>query len=899
VAFAMVACKNGSTDPGGGTPPAPTVTTINVSADALYIEKGEDAVQFSAVVVGTNSPSQAVTWSIVAEDPIDPADSISIDEDGVLEALATNTSVASGDEITIKATSVLDPTKSGQKTIIVYEQGQVPEVSNVEVVEGDVDVEQGRYFDFTASVTGTGVLPQDVTWSVAAAQGSTLTTGTRINDAGRLFVALTQAVDSELIVTATSDFDSDYSGTATVTVIASSYVPVDPTGFVERVALENGAYVIYKFELPPGRTFGDYLGLSFDVKLENPENAVAIGVLGHQEIHSIRLLGIYRDADFIDEDPTNNEALGVKVTRHIANEQYPWSAGNKLNGYIAGQRARSQHDYAAIAFESAFNANGYNTIGYDLSGMDGTGANATNNQPVFPALKETHWAEADDPGPFYFAIGISGEGAGGLIVQSLKNIKLVANPNYLDETDDVYSISSGFQVPAYSAYVLATANDGSIKGSKTGNAWRDMGVSSAPVPLYIWYDQNYEGGPAASKQWVFSGSTYVASGLVLPNPKRDGYILDGWFEEATTPTTQFNTGTSIVANKVLYAKWSVDENWGGAPEKEDLKKIVLPAVPTWINDTPNTFGWATKGADENNGTIAPDNELLELSTLKKAVYLELKTSTIPTGGGTVVWGNEMADGGWRQTGNWGGIFDGSGNVQPNVGVTIEGDAAPYTITFELSKAFVDFEDWLASEEWIRFGITCNWGDEPRTHATLGIIEAVIYADILEEVDLGAAPTWINSNNQWGWATKGADPNDGWFEIDGDEVDEDELPDLEDFLGAKYLVLETTKIPTGGGTLVWGNDANGWRQTGSWNGVFANDGTPVVGTGVTIEGTAGNYTITIELSKAFNGFDADWADSEWIRFCFGVSWGATPADDDDFDARGPDAALGIQRAYLLK
>jgi hypothetical protein len=87
---------------------APTVTGVTVSPSTATVAGG-DAQVFTATVAGTNSPSQAVTWSIVAGGG-------SINAAGVFFAPGAT---GSAQTITVKATSVLDGNYNGTATVTV------------------------------------------------------------------------------------------------------------------------------------------------------------------------------------------------------------------------------------------------------------------------------------------------------------------------------------------------------------------------------------------------------------------------------------------------------------------------------------------------------------------------------------------------------------------------------------------------------------------------------------------------------------------------------------------------------------------------------------------------------------------------------------------------------------
>ena len=92
---------------GDGTP---TVTGVNVSPATAHLEKGGSET-FTATVVGINNPSQDVTWAI---DQAGRSPGTTISAGGVL-------TVASDEPLsvlTVRATSVADPTRSGTATVL-------------------------------------------------------------------------------------------------------------------------------------------------------------------------------------------------------------------------------------------------------------------------------------------------------------------------------------------------------------------------------------------------------------------------------------------------------------------------------------------------------------------------------------------------------------------------------------------------------------------------------------------------------------------------------------------------------------------------------------------------------------------------------------------------------------
>lgn len=90
-------------------PGAPSVTSVTILPASLTMQKGTTA-HLSATVVTQNFASQAVTWEITTTNL---ADGTEIDDSGNLTVAAAQT----GTSITVKATSVFDPTKSATRSV--------------------------------------------------------------------------------------------------------------------------------------------------------------------------------------------------------------------------------------------------------------------------------------------------------------------------------------------------------------------------------------------------------------------------------------------------------------------------------------------------------------------------------------------------------------------------------------------------------------------------------------------------------------------------------------------------------------------------------------------------------------------------------------------------------------
>jgi len=95
-------------NPSGGA--TPTVTSVSIAPPSASVAKGATQA-FTATVTGTNSPSQAVTWEVTGKTDANTA----ISSAGLLTVGAAETAAS----LSVKATSILDPTKSDTVTVTV------------------------------------------------------------------------------------------------------------------------------------------------------------------------------------------------------------------------------------------------------------------------------------------------------------------------------------------------------------------------------------------------------------------------------------------------------------------------------------------------------------------------------------------------------------------------------------------------------------------------------------------------------------------------------------------------------------------------------------------------------------------------------------------------------------
>jgi len=179
----------------------PTVTSVTVTPNIANVYKGQTQL-FSATVIGTNNPLQTVNWTITGN-----VTATTINSNGLL-TVGINETVTT---LTVVATSVFDPSKSGAATVTI--ENPPPIVTSIDISPATANIIKGQTQQFEATVIGENDPPQTVSWEVSG----NISSATYISSSGLLLVAINETAPT-LLVTATSSFDPLHSGTATVTV---------------------------------------------------------------------------------------------------------------------------------------------------------------------------------------------------------------------------------------------------------------------------------------------------------------------------------------------------------------------------------------------------------------------------------------------------------------------------------------------------------------------------------------------------------------------------------------------------------------------------------------------------------------------------------------------------------
>ena len=119
--------------------PTPTVTSVTVSPSALSLDKYNNKTgNLTASVVGTNSPSQSVTWSTSNS-------SVATVNNGAVTAIGVGTTI-------ITATSTVDATKQGTCTVTVTDSTPKT-LSSITISGQTTSLEVGSEFSFGGTVT--------------------------------------------------------------------------------------------------------------------------------------------------------------------------------------------------------------------------------------------------------------------------------------------------------------------------------------------------------------------------------------------------------------------------------------------------------------------------------------------------------------------------------------------------------------------------------------------------------------------------------------------------------------------------------------------------------------------------------------------------------------------------
>ena len=191
------------------TPITPAVINVAVSPGLTSVQKGTSEL-FTAIVGVQGGASTLVNWTVNGGSST--VDETTINSDGTLNVHANE----SASTLTVRATSIEDPTRFGEATVTVMSVPVAPDVTAVEVTPKAPIVQTGQTQQFAATVTAVDGAPHTVLWSIT---GNT-SIGTTITQNGLLTVAANEMAAS-ITITAASAFNGAISDFAIVTVTQS------------------------------------------------------------------------------------------------------------------------------------------------------------------------------------------------------------------------------------------------------------------------------------------------------------------------------------------------------------------------------------------------------------------------------------------------------------------------------------------------------------------------------------------------------------------------------------------------------------------------------------------------------------------------------------------------------
>jgi hypothetical protein len=214
---------------------------------------------------------------------------------------------------------------------------------------------------------------------------------------------------------------------ACVTTGGRAPAEVPPPPGTERLTLGNAALAIYRFDLPAGQIWGNYgkITVEYLVDAANIGRPLRSGAM--------RIYGNYSVDDFIDGfDFIFDEELDDFV-QVVSLKYIPLNFDEMFAHKIIYNASETWESLGAVPNE-------WFTYEYDISGAK---AHGQFNRANIPARNAT--------GPFYFALGITGQEEARLtsITQLVRNVTLHHNTN---PALNVVSTCSGFELPAFASY---------------------------------------------------------------------------------------------------------------------------------------------------------------------------------------------------------------------------------------------------------------------------------------------------------------------------------------------------------------------------------------------------------------------------------------------------------------
>ncbi|MDR2702321.1 MAG: InlB B-repeat-containing protein [Spirochaetaceae bacterium] len=363
----------------------------------------------------------------------------------------------------------------------------------------------------------------------------------------------------------------------------------------EKVTLENGSYVVYKFTLPEGKVWSDYASAT-------AEYLVTQKTFDERNARGVRMMGNYFPFDFTLVEYEPYPKANAPGTNTSPGGLYMFDNNGDLGGGGGSFADATNSKLAGLApFE-------WYKYTYRIDGNTSPHAGYEKDGIQAPKNNETKL--------FMFGIGISGQNNDqNGTVSYIKNVTLVGNPTVDPVIGTPVYIQFDADGDAYPAFVGYTSTDGQYGVRATKREMVDSDTIDpswiVPVPdVTVTFDLNYTGAATPTTKSFKQGGTLSDADLAEPTTKPSGFVFMGWFDEKEEDSgNQITTSTKFLTSKTIYAQWldpaSVAEvsyvyNYAGGPEtlKNNIRKgrvdANFPDDPSRAPDYYDFVGWNTR-----------------------------------------------------------------------------------------------------------------------------------------------------------------------------------------------------------------------------------------------------------------------------------------------------------------
>ena len=231
----------------------------------------------------------------------------------------------------------------------------------------------------------------------------------------------------------------------------------------EQVTLADGAYVVYKITLPVGKSWTDYTG---DLKVSYMVGNIPWEGIGGVQVNAARIMGNYTTADF---ELVTGDAAGSAPGKKLAIAPYNDKNGPYILDNTYGANAYRWKTVKEFTTNATVNAAPWQwfELSYKVNGTTGGGD-----------LTDGHKPNATPNGPYYFGVGLAGNGtAGGGLTQYIRDVTLIGTNEDDNVTGTPVWFTDGIDVyPAFAGWRVTGGGSGFKENS------RNMVTGTNPAP---------------------------------------------------------------------------------------------------------------------------------------------------------------------------------------------------------------------------------------------------------------------------------------------------------------------------------------------------------------------------------------------------------------------------------